>query len=151
MLQITWKDQRAGLKAEATALTPVWTHSMHAGPVSCLQPAGGWLFSGSYDMSVVAWHEPQLLAQGVAQTHEDGNVSHEGKVFRLSTKPAEAHPIIDFIQQVTGVAATKDLIFSVDDNGVLLVRNSRESNEVGKASYVPPTSRSCWTGEVHRC
>jgi hypothetical protein len=105
-----WRDPLSGSKQEITGFKPLWTHHVHASPVSCLTPAGGWLFSGSHDMSIVAWREPVIHANALAQGHEDGYAMHQGRV--------------------TSMAATTEMIYSVDDNGFLLVRNSREKNEV---------------------
>jgi WD40 repeat protein len=108
--EMLWQDPLSGSKKEVRAFKPLWQHNVHSGPVSCLCPAGGWLFSASHDMSVVAWREPTVHAAGVAQGHEDGYVAHQGRV--------------------TSMCATSEMIFSVDDSGILLVRNSREKNEV---------------------
>jgi WD40 repeat protein len=108
--EMLWKDPSTGSKQEIIGFKLLWTHHVHASPVSCLTPAGGWLFSGSHDMSVVAWREPVMHTNALAQGHEPGYAMHQGKV--------------------TSMAATSEMIYSVDDNGFLLVRNSREKNEV---------------------
>ena len=110
IFEFEWHDPKSGAKKEVKALKPLWTHNVHSLPVISLVPAGGWLFSGSHDMSVVAWREPTVHEHGVSQAHDDGYVMHQGRV--------------------TSMVATAEMIFSVDDSGVLLVRNSREKNEV---------------------
>jgi len=110
VFELMWADEASGTKREVSAFKPLWTHNVHASPVSALVPAGGWLWSSSHDMSVVAWREPSVQGGGIAQGHEDGYVGHQGKV--------------------TAMAATGEMIYSVDDAGILLVRNSREKNEV---------------------
>jgi len=110
VFELVWADEASGTKREVSAFKPLWTHNVHASPVSALVPAGGWLWSASHDMSVVAWREPSVQSGGLAQGHEDGYVGHQGKV--------------------TAMAATGEMIYSVDDAGILLVRNSREKNEV---------------------
>lgn len=110
IFEFEWRDPKSGAKKEVKSLKPLWTHNVHSMAVISLVPAGGWLFSGSHDMSVVAWREPTVHERGVSQAHEDGYVMHQGRV--------------------TSMVATKEMIFSVDDSGVLLVRNSREKNEV---------------------
>ena len=108
--EMLWHDPEAGSKREVTGFRHLWTHNVHSAAVSMLVPAGGWMWSSSHDMSVVAWREPTRHAAGVSQGHEDGYVAHSGRV--------------------TAMAATDEMIYSVDDSGVLLVRNSREKNEV---------------------
>jgi len=108
--ELLWRDPLSGSKQEIIGFKHLWTHHVHASPISCLTPAGGWLFSGSHDMSVVAWREPIRHANNLAQGHEDGFAMHQGRV--------------------TSMAATSEMIYSVDDSGFLLVRNSREKNEV---------------------
>lgn len=61
-------------------------------------------------MGIVAWREPKVQDGHLSQGHEDGTVLHSGKV--------------------TCLAATDEMLYSVDDAGFLLVRSSREKVEL---------------------
>ena len=111
VFELLWADPK---KQAVSKLSPLFTHLLHSGPISCLIPAGGWLFSASHDTTIIPFGQPKRGA-----LHEGGGFSQ-----------AALRGYCDHAGSITAVAATDNLLFSVDDEGVVLVRQSRRANEL---------------------